>query len=881
MYETHTKRYFHDVSTEHLLKELNTYELGLDDLEAATRLDLYGRNVLPTSESFSAIKLFFKQFQNPLIFILLFAMVLSFVIQHYSDGVIIAVVVLVTNLVGFIQEYKANNALQKLNEIVQFRSKVVRNGTVLIVDQSEIVPGDILEIRAGDIVPADARLIFSQNLEIIEATLTGEALPSPKHTGDLATDTVLAERNNMVYRGTLVSDGIGRAVVVATGVATEIGKITDSLQGQEDTVTPLQKQLNHFGKWLSIFLIATNALIFMIGIVLGRPFFEMFMVSVVVVVSAVPEGMIPAMTIVLALGMQKLIRKKGLVRKIISAETLGSVSVICTDKTGTLTEGIMSVDSIFTFSCKQQTTQHGTFAYLDHAARLAVKIGVISNNAIRSTNTDNSGVVVGNMTEQALLTAGARNGLVREDLEMHEKRIDEIPFNSASKIMATLHAGDSENSIYVKGAPERIISRASGYLHDETRKPFDDGARDEVYKQIDTFTRKGQRVLAIAYKKTSNTTLTEEDIADLVFVGLLSIKDRPREDAKDAIALCHTAGIRVVMITGDHANTAAAIAREMGIPVESEQILEGKELEEMSDKVLANKVRQVTVFARVEPRHKLRIVELLQSNGEVVAMTGDGINDAPALKKANIGVVMGNGSDVAKEVADLVLLDNRFMTIVSAVKQGRITFENIRKVVVYLFTDCFQEMVIIGSAILFRWPLPILPVQILWIKLIESPLPATSLAFDESENDVLQDKPRSPNEFILTKHIKLNIAFYAVVMDIFALTLFWWYWQGSGNVTKAQTVLFAALGMSTLFNIYNVRSLGKSVFRTKPFKNKVIVVSTVVGFLLFLVSIYIPYMNTILHTTPLTLTDWGVIAVYAVLSLVVFDIGKRLTKFMT
>jgi Ca2+-transporting ATPase len=360
---------------------------------------------------------------------------------------------------------------------------------------------------------------------------------------------------------------------------------------------------------------------------------------------------------------------------------------------------------------------------------------------------------------------------------------------------------------------------------------------------------------------------------------LIVIKDKIRSDAKQAIDLCHRAGVRVAMITGDHVNTAIAIANELGIKASSSQVINGKEIDELSDEDLCLRIKNALVYARVEPRHKLKIVSLLQRNGEVVAMTGDGVNDAPALKKADIGVVMGNGTDVAKEVADLVLLDNSFMTIVEAIKQGRTTFSNIRKVVVYLFTDCFQEMVIIGTSVLAGWPLPILPVQILWIKLIESPLPATSLSFEESKADVLLGKPRGRNEQLLTRRLKINIAFYAFVMDVFALSMFYYFWQSSGDITKARTIIFVALGMSTLFNIYNVRTLGESVFRANPFKNKFVLIATVVGFLLFLLAVYSKYMNNVLQITPLGLFDWFVIFLYAFASLLVFEIGKIITKY--
>lgn len=875
------KNIYHDVAVEHLFKQLETGEDGLSEKEALSRLAVFGKNTLPKGRSMTAFVLFLRQFTNPLAYILLFAMVLSFIMGHLSDGIIIALVVLVSGLVGFIQEYKANKALAELNSIITYKARVLRDGALVIIDQSDIAIGDVIDIGIGDIIPADARLIATRDLRVTEAVLTGEPVASKKFTEVLPLDTSLADRDNMVFQGTAVTEGAGRAIIVATGVNTEMGKIASLLKDTDEVITPLQKQISSFGKWLSIFLVAANVIIFVIGILLGRPFFEMFMISVVVVVSAVPEGLAPAMSVVLALGMQKLIKKKGLVRKIISAETLGAVSVICTDKTGTLTEGEMSVESIITDAQTIHVGKHGS-QYLDYASELALKICVISNNAVidAEKSIDGDMSIVGNMTDKALLIAGSYFGFKREGLELSEKRLYELPFSSETKIMATLHQRNHDgNIIYLKGAPERILPNSGKILRGDKEFALKKEDVENINKTISSLTSKGQRVVVIAYKQTDKKKMTKEDLTELTYVGLVVIKDKIRTDAKQAIGLCQKAGVKVVMITGDHANTALAIANEVGIKATSKQVISGNEIDDLSDDELAERIKNILVYARVEPRHKLKIVSLLQRNGEVVAMTGDGVNDAPALKKADIGVVMGNGTDVAKEVADLVLLDSSFLTIVEAIRQGRTTFANIRKVVVYLFTDCFQEMVIIATTVLAGWPLPILPVQILWIKLIESPLPATSLSFEESERDVLLDKPRGRKEQLLTRGLKFNIAFYAFVMDVIALSVFYFYWQSTGNIEKTRTLMFVALGMSTLFNIYNVRTLGESVFKTNPFKNKFLVLATVIGFLLFLLAIYSRFMNGVLQTVPLGVSDWAIILLYAFASLIIFETGKKIVKY--
>lgn len=868
------KQSYHDVTIEHLFGKFKSSKDGLKDADAAERIREYGLNILPGNNAFSATRLFLKQFQSPLIYILIFAMILSFAMKHVSDGMIIALVVFITSVVGFIQEFKANRALENLNSIISLKAHVWRGGERIIIGQENIVPGDVIELRSGDIVPADARLFEAQNLQISEAVLTGEPEAAEKILKNLPLDTPLAERDNMVFKGTLVNDGIGRAIVVATGAATEVGKIADLLKKEESGLTPLQKQINDFGKWLSYFLIAANLGIFIIGVLMGRSIFDMFMIAVVVVVAAIPEEMVPAMSIVLALGMQKLIKKKGLVRKIISAETLGSVSIICTDKTGTLTEGNMSVNSIITLDGAADIVKNARPDDLTHALALTLKIGVLSNNI-----TMDEGNPVGNMTEKALYEAGANYGLFRAELEKSEKRLAELPFTSLTKIMATLHGTASGNIIYVKGAPERIIPLSSKILSGKKEIRIDAANTARIHETIGDLTNAGQRVLAVAYKKTGSTSLNKEEISELVFVGLIAIKDKIRSDAKKSIKLCQEAGIKVAMITGDHANTAKAIAKELGIKADEEQIIEGRDIDTLDDEILKKRIKNTVIYARVEPSHKIRIVSLLQELGEVVAMTGDGINDAPALKKADIGVVMGSGTDVAKEVADLVLLDSSFMTVVEAVKQGRNTFNNIRKVIIYIFTDCFQEMIIIGTAVVAGWPLPLLPAQILWIKLIESPLPASSLSFEESEKNVLKEKPRHRNEPLLTKKIKFNIAFYAVVMDVIAISLFYWHWKSTGDLDKSRTIMFVALGLSTLFNIYNVRSLGRSVFRTNPFKNRYLTASTAIGFLLFIIAIYNETMNDILQTVPLNWNEWGIIMLYATASLFVYDLGKKIVGY--
>ncbi len=844
---------------------------GLSAEEAKKRLAVQGFNKLPEEKALTGLLLFLGQFKNPLVFVLLAALAISFFAGHKSDALIIFVVIMVTNIVGFFQEWKANNALKKLSGAVVYKVKVWRDGQLVVADRENLVTGDVVEFSSGDVIPADARIFELKNLKVNEASLTGESLPVAKDLAIYSDELALADRKNMVYQGTIVVDGSGRAVVVATGQDTEIGKVAKLIKETSEGLTPLQKQINNFGLRLGLFLIVANVILFLIGILSGRDPFEMFMVAVVIVVSAVPEGLIPAMAIILAIGMQRLAKKKGLVRRAVAAETLGSVSVICVDKTGTLTQGEMMIDRLIA----------GSHEFIASEKSEALRIGVLCNDGLVENPGDKPEDlrIVGNPTDKALLIAGASLGWYRQELESVEPRLSLIPFSSDIKFMATLHRLESgEEIIYIKGAPEKIIALSSHYFDGQTEKKLLKADKDNIVKKIEELTGAGARVLAIARKirtKGDQGELQLEELKNLSLVGLFSLRDQIRPDVKNAIQSCREAGVRVVIITGDHENTAVAIAKEIGFSIDQDNVVSGSELDEMTDEQLKARIRDIRLYARVSPHHKLRIVGAFQEIGKVVAMTGDGINDSPALKKADIGVAVGNGTDVAKEVADLVLLDNSFLTIVEAVRQGRVTFSNIQKVILYLFTDCFQEMVIIGSAVLMGWPLPILPAQILWIKLIEDPLPAASLAFDESDGDVMKDKPRPKDQAFLTGGLQKVIAFYAIVMDLAALSVFYYYWQVVGNLELARSVMFATLGLSTMFYIYAVRSLRQSVFKTSIFANKFLVYATLLGVLLLVLSVYLPFLNKLLSTAPLAPFDWTVAILYGCFSILVFEIGKK------
>lgn len=867
---------FYQLPVKEVFKKLKTSEKGLTLKEAHNRLAVDGLNKLPENRAFSSLRLFLNQFKNPLVFILVVALVISYLAGNKSDSLIILLVVLMTNTVGFFQEWKANNALKKLNSAVVHEIRVRRENEMIIINREELVVGDIVELNPGDVVPADGRLFAVSNLKINEAPLTGESLPVIKETAEIKGELALADRKNMAYRETVVVEGRAEMVVTAIGAKTEIGQVAKMIKETDDDLTPLQRQINKFGIKLGIFLIIANILLFFIGVLSGRDIFEMFMVSVVVVVSAVPEGLIPAMAIILAIGMQRLAKKNGLVRRAVAAETLGSVSVICADKTGTLTQGEMMVDKFFSIKGEEKIEKNS----------LALKIGVLCNDGLLENPGEKEANLkaLGNPTDKAFMIKGASLGLYRREIELQEPRLNTLQFSSDIKLMATLHRVEKNGKqiIYVKGAPEKILKLSSQIESEQGAKKMGVKERNFFQTKIDEVTALGTRVIALAYMEREAEKKGEikfDELKNLTMVGIFSLRDQIRPDVKEAIVSCQRAGIRVIIITGDHAKTAIAIAREIGFEINSKNVIDGDALDKMSDDELKKKVRGIRLFARVSPHHKLKIVSALQDNNKIVAMTGDGINDSPALKKADIGVAVGNGTDVAKEVADLVLLDNSFLTIVEAVKQGRITFNNIQKVILYLFSDCFEEMVIIGSTILLGWPLPILPVQVLWIKLIEDPLPATSLAFDETENNVMREKPRSKNQTFLPTSLQKVIAFYAIVMDVIALAIFYFYWQTIGDVDLARSVMFVTIGMSTLVYIYAVRGLKQSVFKINPFSNRYLVYATLIGFVLLISSVYLPFLNNLLSTKPLALFDWIFPFGYSIASILVFELGKKLAHW--
>jgi len=745
---------WHALSWDEVAKTLGTDTVqGLSEEEARTRLLQYGPNVLLKKKGKSILAMFFEQFRDFLVLILLGAAVISLVLGEVTDSLVIVAILVVNACLGVFQEYRAGKALEALKKMSVPECEVIRSGVPKRVSTELLVPGDIVVLREGDIVPADLRLLEAKALRIDEASLTGESVPVEKATEVLPEDTPLPERVNMAFSGTVVTYGRGKGIVVATGMAREIGKIAALLEEEEETVTPLQKRLAGLGKLLGLLTIGICALVFLLGELRGEPPFEMFMTAVSLAVAAIPEGLPAVVTVVLALGVFRMSRHHAIVRKLPAVETLGCTTYICTDKTGTLTENRMVVRKAWTFG--------------QDLGRL-LTIATLCNDAFLGEGSSS-----GDPTEVALLEYAKRQGFPWQELRINHPRLDEIPFDSARKRMTTLHLFDGRYLLFVKGAPEILLERCSWYEAEGGIFPLGEEERKRVVTELASMAEEALRVLAFAFRELPDGKLDEGKEEDLVFVGLVGMMDPPRKEVYGALAEAKGAGIRTIMITGDSALTASAIARELGLLDDGDEVLTGQELERLSREELRERITRTKVFARVWPEQKLRIVEALQENGEVVAMTGDGVNDAPALKKADIGIAMGiTGTDVAKEVADMVLADDNFATIVRAVKEGRMIFDNIRKFVVYLLSCNLGEIGSVFVPILLGLSRPLAPVQILLVNLVTDGLPALALGVEVPEPDLMTRPPRHPKEGILTPLYLRTVLFGAAFITLAVVVAF-------------------------------------------------------------------------------------------------------------
>ena len=847
---------------------LHSSPVGLTEAEAARRRAEVGPNELRAASRFSPLALLAEQFQNVLIVVLLVAVVLSFVLGHTLEAVAIVVIVLFAVALGFVQEFRAERALEALHRLAAPKSTVFRDGEPCEVPARELVPGDVVLLTAGNRVPADGRLLEAHNLQVQEAALTGESLPVEKCVEALPDPALpVGDRRNMVFAGTTASYGRARVLVVATGMATEFGKLAQLLETVEAGRTPLQENLDELGHTLARAALVLVAGIVALGWMRGQPLLEMLVFGIALAVAVVPEGLPAVVTISLALGVQRLVKRGALIRRLPAIETLGSTTVICSDKTGTLTKDEMTATRVFVAGsvlCISGDGYEPEGEFTCGGVALAPSAALLRLLRAASLSSDVSLVfdreavrweVRGDPTEAALVVAAAKAGCAKATLDAAHPRLDEVPFDSTKKRMTTLHQVDGEVWAFAKGAPEVILAACTKILGAEGELPLDEAGRAEVLAAFTALASEGLRTLAMADKQGASLADAE---TGLTFLGLVGMLDPPRPEATAAIQTCATAGIRVVMITGDHPVTAEAIARDMGL-LQQGRVVSGAELEAMDEAELEQTLDGITVFARVSPAHKLRVVTALQAQGHVVAMTGDGVNDAPALKKADIGIAMGiTGTDVAKEAAALTLTDDNFASIVAAVEEGRGIFGNIKKYLMYLLSSNIGEIGLMAGAVLFGYPLPLTAVQILYVNLATDGLPALALAVDPPEPNLMHRKPRHGRGGIFTRPVVTLMLVGGIWSTLCNLGLFAWALSSGRGLEEAMTMTFVSLVLIQFLKAYNFRSDRFSVLRA-PFANKWLNWAIAWELVLLLFVVYLPVLHAPFGTFRLGLVDWGIV----------------------
>ncbi len=863
---------------------LNTSLQGLDANKVETQRQKYGSNSLPESRPDSIWLIFLRQFQSPLIYILVVAGILILTIGEYTDAVIIFLVLLFNAVVGTLQEGKAQNTLASLKKLVETKATVLRSGLEEIIPDIEVVAGDVLVLREGDKIPADARIISAHNLTVDESSLTGESQPvykieNPLKLANLAT----AEQKNMLFKGTNVVAGSGMAIVTATGIKTIIGGISQKIAGIESE-DPIKRDVRKLSKVIIVTVAVICTSLFVVGLLAGKSGKEMFTTVVSLSVSIIPEGLPIVLTLVLATGVWRMSKKNALVKKLQAVESLGQASIIAVDKTGTITKNELTVTEVFVdgntyivegngYEPKGNILQNGAPGLQNSGLQRLAKLSVFCANAhVAFSEEKQTWQVSGDPTEAALLVFAEKAGIIKTVLEKESPQIAEIPFSYQSKYHTTLHKTGLQGTITLAGAPEAVLKLCSSVWHEKKNSPLTESKLLELEKMILHMSGQGLRVLALALKNTHTTSLDAKNLDDLVFVGFVGMKDVLRPEVKEALTNAHEAGIKVVMITGDHKLTAQAIGKEAGIFSHGDKVLSGAEIEGMSDAALAQTISNVTVFARVTPEHKLRIIQAYKQNGEIIAMTGDGVNDAPPLVAADLGVAMGKiGTEVAKEAADIILLDDNFGSIVSAVEEGRSIYKTIKKVILYLFSTSLGEVLTITISIFLGFPLPVLASQIIWLNFVTDGFLDVSLAMEPKEHGLLKE-PRTKKTVFIDPLMAKRMVFMAIPMSVGSLWLFSRYVDV--DIVKAQTITLTALAAFQWFNAWNCRSEKKSIFQISFWSNRFLIAATATVITLQLFAVYNPFMQKFLKTTGLSLKEWILIILVASTIIIVEELRK-------
>ncbi|MBI4176169.1 MAG: cation-translocating P-type ATPase [Candidatus Aenigmarchaeota archaeon] len=899
---------WHALGFEDALGKLGSTPKGLSQPEAERRLLQYGFNELQQEKPKSKIRIFIEQFRELLVIILIAAAVISFAVGEFIDAAVIIVIVILDGILGFVQEYRAEKAIEALKKLTSPETIVIRDGKEQKILSKQLVPGDIVALEEGSRVPADLRLIEVVSLKIDESSLTGESFPVEKKPDVFSEDTPLADRKNLAFMSSIVTFGRGKGVVIGTGMHTEIGRIAHLIQSTVDEPTPLQKKLAVFGKHLTYIILGIIAIVIALGILRGNPIIDMFIAGIALAVAAIPEGLPAIVTITLALGLQKLTKRNAIVRKLPAVETLGSVSVICSDKTGTLTKDEMTITRIYCNSQKILVTgkgyeTHGSFyqdkkimdAANDRQLRMLLSYGTLCNNAKLDGST-----LIGDPTEGAIVVAASKAGITRELIESQYPRIGEVPFSSERKMMTTVHKSGKSFLVCSKGAPEIMLEKCDRIYDSGKVQKLTPALTKKMLDLNLEMTGRALRVLAVTYNETPERPKEPEE--GLIFLGLVGMIDPPREGVKEEIARCREAGIKAVMITGDHKNTAVAVAKQIGMIQDgSDSVLTGAELEKISEDELVKMVEDIHVYARVNPEQKVKILSAFKKRNHIVAMTGDGVNDAPALKRADIGVAMGiKGTDVAKEASDMVLADDNFASIVAAVEGGRHIYDNINKFIRYLLTSNTGEVLIIFLGMLLGMPLPLVAIQLLWVNLVTDGLPALALGVDPAGRDIMKRPPRNPKEHILSRDMAIAIVMIAGMMAAGVLWIFYttlvdqgWtpgtpiFLSGPNQSPDwlihaykyALTMSFTAVVVFEMFNVFNHRNLkGTLIAAGGPLANRKLVLAVLISFGLQLIVIYIPALDAIFETVELSLNDWIKILSVSFAALVVFQMKQFITS---